>query len=102
MDSEHEGRLVLKNEEKDVFLYHFEAKAAWRLGGSHRPDEDRCVSHIAAPDGLLPTGARTWLSHPTRAGPAPSPEHEECVFSVTLLVRRTAPSPCGRLRGFSD
>ena len=92
---EHEGRPVLK---KDRFcLYHFEAKAAWRLGGAHRPDEDRCVSHIAAPDGLLPTGARTWLSSED-VGPAPSAEHGECVFSVTLLVRRTPLSPLARRR----
>ena len=94
-ESGHEGRPVLKKEGQPcIFLYHFEAKSAWRLGGRHRPNEDLCNSHIAAPDGLLPTGARTWLSHPSQDKPAPSAEHEECVFSVTLLVRRTPPFPC--------
>ena len=54
----------------------------------HRHDQDRCVSHIAAgPEGSLPTGTQTWLSHPDNAEPAPSAEHTEVVFSVALLVR---------------
>ena len=84
--SEHKGLPVLKKED-GVCLYHFAAKSAWRLGGQHRPDEDLCVSHIASPDASLPTGAQTWLSHFEGVGPAPSPEHKEVVFSVTLLVR---------------
>ena len=85
-DSEYKGLPVLKKEGGQC-LYHFEAKSAWRLGGNHRPDEDKCVSHIASPDGRLPTGAQTWLSS-AGVGPAPSPKHKEVVFSVTLLVRQ--------------
>ena len=77
-ESEHEGRPVLKKAKEtgskyQQCRYHFEAKAAWRLGSRHRPDEDRCVSHIAAPppDGRLPPGARPWRSHPRPAPPAP-------------------------------
>ena len=87
IESQHKGKPVLYNRLAGTFLYHFEAKDAWRLGGKHRPDEDKCVSHIAAgPGGSLPTGAQTWLSS-QGAGPAPSSEHAEAVFTVTPLVR---------------
>ena len=87
IESEHKGKPVIYNRSTEIFLYHFEAKDAWRLGGKHRPDEDLCVSHIAAgPEGSLPTGTQTWLSS-AGVGPAPSPEHTEAVFTVTPLVR---------------
>ena len=92
IESEHKGKPVLKKAKEEgseyqECLYHFEAKEAWRLGGHHRPDEDLCVSHIAAgPEGSLPTGAQAWLSS-AGAGPAPSAEHTEAVFTMTLLVR---------------
>ena len=87
IESQHKGKPVLYNRLTGTFLYHFEAKDAWRLGGKHRPDEDLCVSHITArSEGSLPTGAQTWLSM-QGVGPAPSAEHTEAVFSVTLLVR---------------
>ena len=86
IESEHKGKPVLYNR-LDTFLYHFESKDAWRIGGKHRPDEDKCVSHIAAGlEGSLPTGAQTWLTHSTDAKAAPSAEHKEAVFTVTLLV----------------
>ena len=84
-DFQHKQLPVFKKEENGYCLYHFEAKSAWRLGGVHRPDEDLCVSHIASPDGCLPTSTQTWLSS-AGAGPAPSPEHKFVEFSVTLLV----------------
>eukprot|EP01045_Picozoa_sp_COSAG04_P023469 COSAG04_NODE_2790_length_3569_cov_2.193149_3_plen_246_part_00 len=87
VESEHKGLPVLYCKEVDSFLYHFEAKDAWRLGGKHRPDEDKCVSHIASPGGKLPIGAQTWFTHSTQATAAPSPEHTEAVFTATLLVR---------------
>ena len=88
IESQHKGKPVFYNRLADAFLYHFESKDAWRIGVKHRPDEDKCVSHIAArPEGSLPTGAQTWLSHPDNAEPAPSAEHKEAVFTVALLVR---------------
>ena len=88
IESEHKGKPVLYNRLADTFLYHFEPKDAWRIGGKHRPDEDKCVSHIAAgSEGSLPTGAQTWLTHWTAAKAAPSADHKEAVFTVTLLVR---------------
>ena len=52
----HEGWPVLKSS-AGLYLYRYEPKNAWRLGGQHRHSEDLCVSHITAANGVLPHAA---------------------------------------------
>ena len=56
----HKGRPVLKKEDNGVCLYHFEAKAAWRLGGGHCPDD---VSGTAATSAAVGRGGQGRTQH---------------------------------------